>query len=138
MLRSNTVYVTMMREGGQLLGGEDAIPLEGDASAYVEVRLFDFANEAGDRCSSLDSLDATETAAYVFGAGADSDGDGVLQADDRCPTRSAGGEDADGNGCRDSEQDFDGDGIKDPYDRCLAGSDFVDRDGDHVPDAHVK
>jgi hypothetical protein len=52
----------------------------------------------------------------------DRDGDGVCDADDRCPGH-------------DDRLDADGDGMPDGCDRCDVGSDYRDADGDGVPDA---
>ena len=101
---------------------------------------------------------------YVFArsgspavAPADTDGDGVLDKDDQCPTEAGtlnGCPDADGDGIKDSEDacpsvagiakfngcpDTDGDGIQDSEDECptVAGTlnGCPDRDGDGVKDS---
>jgi large repetitive protein len=68
---------------------------------------------------------------------ADSDGDGMADPDDRCPTAA---EDKDGvedtDGCPDVDLDTDGDGLRDPIDRCPAEAETVNshEDEDGCPD----
>ena len=97
---------------------------------------------------------AASAAPGIAASGADADRDGVLDAQDLCPTQPQG-EHADPNrlGCpmakpkSDSDPDTDGDGITDSADGCKteaagpfpdpekAGCPLRDRDGDMVPDA---
>ena len=78
----------------------------------------------------------------AFGAGADADGDGVLDAVDNCPAdANPGQEDADGDGIGDAcdamPNDFDNDGFDDGVDNCPLTSNpgQEDADGDGVGDA---
>ncbi|NCG18153.1 MAG: hypothetical protein GWP91_03965 [Rhodobacterales bacterium] len=85
--------------------------------------------------------------ATVGGAGTvvqetyDSDGDGLLDTNDNCPTiPNADQADANGNGVGDvcdvcgSTPDPDADGVCDPFDHCPGFDDNADNDGDTVPD----
>jgi hypothetical protein len=76
--------------------------------------------------------DAATNYTYVGFRHADSDGDGVTDDADGCPTEDATGWDTNLDGCLD---DTDGDGATDDIDVCPAGDDFTDLDGDLAPDA---
>jgi FtsP/CotA-like multicopper oxidase with cupredoxin domain len=76
-----------------------------------------------------------------FSAGADSDGDGVLDAVDNCPVNAnPGQEDTDGDGIGDAcdalPNDFDNDGVGDGVDNCplTPNTDQADADGDGIGD----
>ena len=69
----------------------------------------------------------------------DGDGDGVVDADDNCPSvANPGQEDADGDDVGDAcEADTDGDGVIDDADNCVdvANANQLDTDGDGIGDA---
>ncbi len=81
----------------------------------------------------VDTVEGTAADGSLCGGTApDSDGDGVGDDVDACPSEDATGFDLDADGCRD---DTDGDGATDDVDVCPDGSDFIDLDGDFAPDA---
>lgn len=119
-----------------LRGGESALDL-----VQSSVLLVDNSEPPG-----LHSTTAAGGGVMVITPG-DSDGDGVADADDRCPNTPSG-EAVDPEGCSASQRDSDGDGVVDALDRCpntlVADRDRVDgsgcapsqrdSDGDGVPD----
>ena len=95
--------------------------------------------------------DTSATQVIIEGAGDDQDGDGVQDANDRCPTgigaddgwQSTTATDGDQDGCRDNDEDEDddNDGIVDTYDLCPESYGWVstpsadyDYDGCHDAD----
>ena len=95
--------------------------------------------------------DVVSTQVLIEGAGDDEDGDGVQNANDRCPTgigandgwQSTPASDGDQDGCRDNDEDDDddNDGIVDTYDGCPTSYGWVstpsadyDYDGCHDAD----
>jgi hypothetical protein len=61
---------------------------------------------------------------------ADTDGDGVPDSSDKCPTQNASARDADRDGCLDPDPDSDHDGVLTPQDKCPT-QDASGRDANH-------
>ncbi|MDP2306508.1 MAG: thrombospondin type 3 repeat-containing protein [Pseudomonadota bacterium] len=133
------VTASVIRTGAELLEesgpyGESRI-LAGDVdlSAFA-ANLANVENAAGDLCtvSALGTDPTTDLQVTIYDASGDSDGDGVNESADQCPTVDASGYDAgNGDGCVD---DYDADGITDLLDSCPRSSNAVDLDGNGIPD----
>lgn len=59
-------------------------------------------NAVCDAVANTCSLNVTHFSDYILGGSADSDGDGIIDANDACPLENANNLDADKNGCKDT------------------------------------
>lgn len=129
-----TVSVDFATTDGTALAGEDYVTVsgtltfpDGDTSESFNVTVLDDAYDEGDEDLTISlgsptggatlGSPATASLTVIDDDAADSDGDGVSDASDRCPGTPAG-EPADADGCSASQLDGDGDGVSDALDQC--------------------
>ncbi|MDP2312634.1 MAG: thrombospondin type 3 repeat-containing protein [Pseudomonadota bacterium] len=129
-----TVSASMVRDDAPLLGAFWVLdPLGGAARLTAfSATLSNVANLAGDLCTVSLGAPTSALAVTIYDETMDSDGDGVDEGSDLCPTVSALGYDAaNGDGCPD---DTDYDGVTDVLDACPGTNDTVDANGNGIPD----